>query len=71
MSSRQSCPISAAGERCSQARFQAHRSQCIGGRKDGAPAIVLVAELGYLVSVILRPRDSLRALYIPRAHLEG
>jgi hypothetical protein len=58
-------PMPAAGKRRSQARFQAHCSQCIGGRKDGAPAIVLVSELGYLVSVVLGPRDSLRA------HLEG
>jgi len=35
------------------------------------PAIVLVAGLGYLVSVTLGPRDSLRALYIRRAHLEA
>jgi len=35
------------------------------------PAIVLVAGLGYLVSVALGPRDSLRALYIRRAHLEA
>ncbi|HYP38431.1 MAG TPA: metal ABC transporter permease [Stellaceae bacterium] len=35
------------------------------------PAIVLVAGLGYLVSVALGPRDSLRALYVRRAHLEA
>ena len=35
------------------------------------PAIVLVTGLGYLVSVALGPRDSLRALYIRRAHLEA
>ena len=35
------------------------------------PAIVLVAGLGYLVSVVLGPRDSLRALYVRRAHLEA
>ena len=35
------------------------------------PAIVLVAGLGYLVSVALGPRDSLRALYIRCAHLEA
>jgi zinc/manganese transport system permease protein len=35
------------------------------------PAIVLVAGLGYLASVILGPRDSLRALYVRRAHLEA
>jgi zinc/manganese transport system permease protein len=35
------------------------------------PAIVLVAGLGYLVSVAFGPRDSLRALYVRRAHLEA
>jgi zinc/manganese transport system permease protein len=35
------------------------------------PAIVLVAGLGYFVSVALGPRDSLRALYVRRAHLEA
>jgi zinc/manganese transport system permease protein len=35
------------------------------------PAIVLVAGLGYLVSVALGPRDSLRALYVRRSHLEA
>jgi zinc/manganese transport system permease protein len=35
------------------------------------PAIVLVAGLGYLASVTLGPRDSLRALYVRRAHLEA
>jgi zinc/manganese transport system permease protein len=35
------------------------------------PAIVLVAGLVYLASVILGPRDSLSALYIRRAHLEA
>ena len=35
------------------------------------PAIVLVAGLGYLVSVALGPRDSLRALYVRRTHLEA
>ena len=35
------------------------------------PAIVLVAGLGYLVSVALGPRDSLRALSVRRAHLEA
>jgi len=35
------------------------------------PAIVLVAGLGYLISVALGPRDSLRALYVRRAHLEA
>ena len=35
------------------------------------PAIVLVAGLGYVVSVALGPRDSLRALYVRRAHLEA
>ncbi|MBV8133967.1 MAG: metal ABC transporter permease [Alphaproteobacteria bacterium] len=35
------------------------------------PAIILVAGLGYLVSVALGPRDSLRALYVRRAHLEA
>jgi zinc/manganese transport system permease protein len=35
------------------------------------PAIVLVAGLGYLASVALGPRDSLRALYVQRAHLEA
>ena len=35
------------------------------------PAIVLVAGLGYLVSVALGPRDSLRALYVRRVHLEA
>jgi zinc/manganese transport system permease protein len=33
------------------------------------PAIVLVAGLVYLASVILGPRDSLRALYVRRKHL--
>ncbi len=35
------------------------------------PAIVLVAGLGYLASVLLGPHDSLRALYLQRAHLEA
>jgi zinc/manganese transport system permease protein len=35
------------------------------------PAIVLVAGLGYLVSVVFGPRDSLRALYLRRGHLEA
>jgi zinc/manganese transport system permease protein len=35
------------------------------------PAIVLVAGLGYLASVTLGPRDSLRARYVRRAHLEA
>jgi zinc/manganese transport system permease protein len=35
------------------------------------PAIVLVAGLVYLASVTLGPCDSLRALYIRRAHLEA
>jgi len=35
------------------------------------PAIVLVAGLGYLASVGLGPRDSLRALYVQRTHLEA
>jgi len=35
------------------------------------PAIVLVAGLAYLASVTLGPRDSLRALYVRRAHLEA
>jgi zinc/manganese transport system permease protein len=35
------------------------------------PAIVLVAGLGYIVSVALGPRDSLRALYVQRSHLEA
>jgi zinc/manganese transport system permease protein len=35
------------------------------------PAIVLVAGLVYLASVILGPRDSLSALYVRRAHLEA
>jgi zinc/manganese transport system permease protein len=35
------------------------------------PAIVLVAGLGYLISVALGPRDSLRALYVRRSHLEA
>ena len=35
------------------------------------PAIVLVAGLVYLTSVILGPRDSLSALYVRRAHLEA
>ena len=35
------------------------------------PEIVLVAGLGYLASVALGPRDSLRALYVRRAHLEA
>ena len=35
------------------------------------PAIVLVAGLGYLASVLFGPRDSLRALYVRRAHLEA
>ena len=34
-------------------------------------AIVLVAGLAYLASVTLGPRDSLRALYVRRAHLEA
>src|SRR6266446_1570322 len=35
------------------------------------PAIVLVAGLAYLASVALGPRDSLRALYVQRAHLDA
>ncbi len=35
------------------------------------PAIVLVAGLGYVASVLLGPRDSLRALYFRRGHLEA
>ena len=35
------------------------------------PAIVLVAGLAYLASVAFGPRDSLRALYARRAHLEA
>jgi zinc/manganese transport system permease protein len=35
------------------------------------PAIVLVAGAAYLASVTLGPRDSLRALYIRRRHLEA
>jgi zinc/manganese transport system permease protein len=35
------------------------------------PAIVLVAGFGYVASVTLGPRDSLRALYVRRAHLEA
>ena len=35
------------------------------------PAIVLVAGLGYVASVALGPRDSLRELYVRRAHLEA
>jgi zinc/manganese transport system permease protein len=35
------------------------------------PAIVLVAGLGYLASVAFGPRDSLRALYLRRGHLEA
>ena len=35
------------------------------------PAIVLVAGFGYLASVGLGPRDSLRALYVQRTHLEA
>src|SRR5215468_906327 len=35
------------------------------------PAIVLVAGLAYVASVVLGPRDSLRALYVRRAHLEA
>src|SRR5499427_2748058 len=35
------------------------------------PAIVLVAGLAYLVSVSLGSRDSLRVLYVRRAHLEA
>jgi zinc/manganese transport system permease protein len=35
------------------------------------PAIVLVAGLAYLASVVLGPRDSLRALYARRRHLEA
>ena len=35
------------------------------------PAIVLVAGLGYILSVALGPRDSLRALYVRRSHLEA
>ena len=35
------------------------------------PAIVLVAGLAYLASVLFGPRDSLRALYVRRAHLEA
>ena len=33
------------------------------------PAIVLVAGLGYVASLTLGPRDSLRALYLRRGHL--
>ena len=35
------------------------------------PAIVLVAGLAYLVSVVFGPRDSLRTLYLRRGHLEA
>ena len=35
------------------------------------PAIVLVAGLGYLASVLFGPRDSLRALYLRHGHLEA
>jgi zinc/manganese transport system permease protein len=35
------------------------------------PAIVLVAGTAYLASVTLGPRDSLRALYLRRRHLEA
>jgi zinc/manganese transport system permease protein len=35
------------------------------------PAIVLVAGLAYLASVLVGPRDSLRALYWRRGHLEA
>src|SRR6516164_88575 len=35
------------------------------------PAIVLVAGVGYVASVTLGPRDSLRALYVRRTHLEA
>ena len=35
------------------------------------PAIVLVAGLAYLASVVLGPRDSVRALYMRRAQLEA
>jgi zinc/manganese transport system permease protein len=35
------------------------------------PAIVLVAGLSYLTSLALGPRDSLRVLYVRRAHLEA
>src|SRR5439155_6764730 len=35
------------------------------------PAIVLVAGLGYIASVLFGRRDSLRALYVRRAHLEA
>ena len=35
------------------------------------PAIVLVAGLAYLASVLFGPRDSLRALYLQRGHLTG
>jgi zinc/manganese transport system permease protein len=35
------------------------------------PAIILVAGLAYLVSVLVGPRDSLRALYLHRGHPEN
>jgi zinc/manganese transport system permease protein len=35
------------------------------------PAIVLVAGLGYLASVLFGPGDSLRALYFRRGRLEA
>jgi zinc/manganese transport system permease protein len=35
------------------------------------PAIILVAGLGYLASVLFGPRDSLRARYVQRAHFEA
>jgi zinc/manganese transport system permease protein len=35
------------------------------------PAIVIVAGLGYVASVAFGPRDSLRALYVRRTHLEA
>jgi zinc/manganese transport system permease protein len=35
------------------------------------PAIVLVAGLAYLASVLFGPRDSLRALYFRRGHVEA
>ena len=35
------------------------------------PAIVLVAGLAYLASVLIGPRDSLRARYLRSRHLEA
>jgi zinc/manganese transport system permease protein len=35
------------------------------------PAIVLVAGIGYFASVLMGPRDSLRARYLRRGHLAG